>query len=269
MVFSNYNNWSLPMTSIQSDTAGTTPVLPPIQLNQDKPSSLCSRMAYGVVNCAKKFGLGVAAAGIITPLTTGTAYLAQLSGLIPEVTRESNIIGTITNLQNMGLKNFNIDSLLNATCYLEEYTKQYNSHFPSMTHLHQTPLSMKVITGATVGVIVPFSEEILFRGLMQDVLLMRIPKFIVKKIAPGKETVLDSSVAKAARIALTAAAFSAYHFQNQGLFSDSYVTMQLVSTFVMGIGFGLLKESKAGLLGSIGAHMANNFVAIAPTLWSC
>jgi len=57
--------------NIQSETAETTPVLPSAQLNQDKPLSLCSRMAYGVVNCTKKFGLGVAAAGIITPLTNG------------------------------------------------------------------------------------------------------------------------------------------------------------------------------------------------------
>ena len=227
-------------------------------------------MAYGTANCVKRFGLGVAAAGIITPLTAGVSYLAQVGGLIPELTRESHIRGTITNLQNMGLDKFNIESLLNTTCYLEEYTKQYNSHFPSyMSHMHQTPLSMKVINATTMGVIAPLSEEILFRGLMQDVLLTRIPKYIVKKIAPGRETVLDSSIAQAARIALTAAAFSAFHLQNQGVFSDSYVSMQLVATFAMGIGFGILKDSKAGLLGSIGAHMANNFVALAPTLWGC
>lgn len=45
--------------------------------------------------------------------------------------------------------------------------------------------------------------------------------------------------------------------------------MQLVATFAMGTGFGIIKESKAGLLGSIGAHMTNNFVAIAPQLWGC
>lgn len=247
-------------TPMQISNANRVPDVTP------KPQGLCTRLAYGTANCVKRFGLGVAAAGIITPLTTGTYYLAQLGGLLPEVTRENTIRGTITNLQNMGLK-FNIESLLNATCYVEEYTKQYNSNVPF--YMHQTPLSMKVINSANVGVIAPLLEEVLFRGLMQDVLLTRIPKFIVKKIAPGRETALDSSVAKAARITLTAAAFSAFHLQNQGLFADSYVTMQLVAAFAMGIGFGMLKESKAGLLGSVGAHMANNFAAIAPMLWNC
>jgi membrane protease YdiL (CAAX protease family) len=101
------------------------------------------------------------------------------------------------------------------------------------------------------------------------ILIYHFSKFIVKKIAPGKETLLDTTAAKATRIVLTAAAFSAAHLQNQDLFSDSYVIMQLVSTFVGSIGLGILKESKAGLLGSIGAHMAHNFIAISPILWSC
>jgi|GEM_PF-6874779 membrane protease YdiL (CAAX protease family) len=257
----------LSQRNIQSETVGTTPVQ--VQPNQDEPSGFCSRMAYGVVNCVKNFGLGVAAAGIITPLTRGTSYLAQLGGLLPEITLEGQVRQVITNFQSQGLNKFNEESLLNATCYLEEVTKQYNSHFPSMPNKHLTPLIMKISAALMTGVIVPLQEEIFFRGLLQDVLLTRIPKFIVKKIAPGNETVLDTTIAKAARILLTSAAFSAAHLSNEGVESDSFVAVQLVSAFMIGIGFGLLKESKAGLLGSIAAHMVHNFAALAPTLLDC
>lgn len=39
--------------------------------------------------------------------------------------------------------------------------------------------------------------------------------------------------------------------------------------FKMGIGYGLIKESQAGLLGAMGARIANNMYAIAPQLSSC
>ena len=53
------------------------------------------------------------------------------------------------------------------------------------------------------------------------------------------------------------------------MFPDTYVSLQLVATFVGGIGLGILKESNAGLLGAIGAHVTNNMIAISPSLWSC
>lgn len=112
-------------------------------------------------------------------------------------------------------------------------------------------------------------EEIFFRGLMQDVLLTRIPKYVIKNIVPGREIALDSSVAKTARIVLTAAAFSTCHLLNQGLFPDSALINQLTLTFVSGICFGIIKESKMGMLGSVGAHMSINFFAVPLELWSC
>ncbi|MBM3183732.1 MAG: CPBP family intramembrane metalloprotease [Chlamydiae bacterium] len=104
---------------------------------------------------------------------------------------------------------------------------------------------------------------------MQDVLLKRLPKWALKKIAPGKEAALDSRIAKVARVVLTAALFSAFHLVNQGVLSDAYVKAQLIGTFVLGLGFGAIKESKAGLLGSIGAHMANNMLASRGLLMMC
>lgn len=237
-----------------------------------KSPGLCTRLAYGIANRVKGFGLGVAAAGIITPVSTGVTYLSQMAGLIPEMTRENNIREVVVNYQKMGFSGMNADRLLNATCYLEEFSQQLNLHSVltpfGVQKLNTSPESIKgglvgTVTGAAIG------EEILFRGLIQDVCLTRIPKYVIKKISPGKEALLDTTIAKAARILITAAAFSAYHLGNKGVLSDAYVSTQLVATFMMGIGFGLLKESQAGLTGSVAAHITNNLVAVIPTLQSC
>lgn len=265
-------------TKMALNFVNSTPALVSANVNKvpdetTKSPGLCARLAYGTANCVKRFGLGVAAAGIITPLTNGVSYLAQVGGLIPEPTLEGNIRGVVANYQKMGFTEMNADKLLNATCYMEELAKQLNLHvIQTANGWQKLNYDVLIIKSEMVGGVVigpAIKEEILFRGLIQDVCLTEIPKYVIKKIAPGKETILDTTIAKAARIVLTSAAFSAWHLQNKGVLSDSYVSMQLVATFAMGIGFGILKESKTGLLGSIGAHMANNFVAIAPQLWSC
>jgi hypothetical protein len=233
-------------------------------LNQAlKPPALYAQLAYGTAHCVKRFGLGVATGALlITPLTEGLSYLAQVSGLIPKWRYADNIKKVVTNMQNAGFYKFNVESLLSATCYLDEYVKQYNSHFPSnMTHSHLTSSGIKAIYFKEWVLIAPLKEESIFRLALQYVLLTRTLKYIAGKIAPEKEKMFDSSIFKAVRIAITAAAFSAFHLQNQGVFSDAYVTMQLVATFVLGIGLGILQESEAGFLGSVGAHMAINFVA--------
>lgn len=167
----------------------------------------------------------------------------------------------------------NADRLVNSSCYLKELAGQLNLHMIQTPNgWQQLNYDVPTIKAEVIGLIVirtALKEEIIFRGLIQDVCLTMIPKYVIKKNKPGNETILDTTAAKAVRIILTSAAFSEWHLQNQGILSDSYVSMQLVATFAMGTGFGIIKESKAGLLGSIGAHMTNNFVAIAPQLWGC
>lgn len=232
-----------------------------------KPSGLCTRLAYGTANCVKRFGMGIAAAGIGSPISWGAAYLAGKIGLIQEIGDQASRIKEQADLMvKQGLK-IDSEAITNATCKLQEMVNQINSNLSFGIKL--TVFDIKAVQVGTIGIGAPIYEEVIFRGLIQDVLLTKIPKYIVKKILPGQETALDTKIAKAARITLTAALFSASHLTNAGTFGDSYVQMQLVSTFVGGIGLGILKESKAGLLGAIGAHMTNNMIAISPVLWSC
>lgn len=110
-----------------------------------------------------------------------------------------------------------------------------------------------------IGVVHPICEELVFRYLLQDVILTKIPKYVVKKIAPGKETALDTTVAKAIRIVVTAVLFSGAHYSNDHL-SPQKLCYQLVSTAVGGITLGILKESKAGLLGAVASHATFNML---------
>lgn len=233
-----------------------------------KPQRLCTRLAYGTANCVKRFGMNVAAVGIGTPISMGASYLANKVGLIQGTGDQANLIKEqIAIMARLGFK-MDGDAIMNATCKIEELVKQINSNIPR-PQAHTSVSAVKATLVGTTGVGFPIIEEILFRGLVQDVLLTRIPKFVLKKVLPGKETALDTRIAKAARITLTAALFSASHLTNSGLFADSYISMQLVATFALGIGLGILKESKAGLLGTMGGHIAHNMIAIAPNLWSC
>jgi hypothetical protein len=233
-----------------------------------KPQGLCNRLVYGTANCVKRFGMGVAAAGITTPISGGVSYLAGKVGLIQEIGDQASLIKEqVANMAKLGFK-MDGDAIMNAPCMMEELVKQINSNIP-WPEAHASVFALKASQVKLIGVGIPIAEEILFRGLIQDVLLTRVPKYVIRKIAPGKETALDTRIAKAARITLTAALFSAAHLANSGFFADSYVSMQLVSTFVGGIGLGILKESKVGLLGAMGGHIANNMIAIAPTLWAC
>lgn len=110
-------------------------------------------------------------------------------------------------------------------------------------------------------VYVPINEEILFRGILQGGILKSIPRYIVKKYVPGKESHLDSKIAKLARVTLTAALFSAIHLSNLETHGEEHVRRQLIGTFFLGLCTGILKETKAGLVGAIGAHIGYNTYA--------
>lgn len=248
---------------------GAEPFAPSPQLNVGRSSNCCIRMACGTANCVKKFGLGVAAAGIVTPVSGGVVFLARKLGLIQELGESLSLTREgVANLAKTGIA-LDADALANAVCPMQEYVSQLNHALQLYPEYQQTVFSVKASLVTVIGIVAPIFEEVVFRCLIQNVLLKDVPKFIVKHIAPGRETALDSNIATLARVALTAALFSAYHLTNSGLMADSIVSTQIVATLVMGIGFGALKESNAGLLGAIGAHVTNNILAISPQLWSC
>ncbi len=114
-------------------------------------------------------------------------------------------------------------------------------------------------------------EEFLFRTLLQEILLKKAPKWVLGKIAPGKVHWVDSKAAKVARIALSAAAFSAYHRGNQAALglSDSQMNLQLCHTFGLGIATGILQEKTGSTWASIGLHLSQNILTTALVTRKC
>lgn len=236
-------------------------------LKQVSPSGFCDRLAKNVSKCIQNLGIGALASSIGTPVASGAAYLAEKVGVISKVgSSTSNLKEIADNMIKMGLR-LDGDAIANAACPLQEFVTQFNRVV--LPEFQTTVFAEKVKTAWAGGFTIPITEELIFRGLVQDVLLTRLPKYIIKKIAPGQESLLDSTTAKIIRVALTSALFSSAHIVNIGVLPGSYVSMQLVATFVMGIYLGALKESKAGLLGSIGAHISNNIMALIPNLMQC
>lgn len=207
-----------------------------------KPQGLCSRLACGMASCLDHFNLGVGSAAIIIPVSGGVSYLAGKAGLIQVISSHLGLIKKVAASDAIG-------NLMNGLVL------QIGSSIPRK---YQSVFALQVGLG-NVGV--PIAEEILFRGLIQDLLLTRIPKYVIKKIAPGKEKALDTKIVRAICIIITAAHFSATHLVDSEILDDSFSSKLLVSTFVGGIGLGILKESKAGLLGAIGCHIANNMIS--------
>jgi len=114
----------------------------------------------------------------------------------------------------------------------------------------------------------PVSEELLCRGLIQDVLLQRLPSYLLKKTLPGKDTLLQSRVYQIARVVLAAALFSGAHLIWKGAVPDTTALAQAITSIFSSVVFGAIKESSLGILGSIGAHAIQNLIALSPVLLS-
>ncbi len=113
-------------------------------------------------------------------------------------------------------------------------------------------------------------EECIFRNGIQEVIFTKLPKFIAKKMQPGKENIFDTKAAKVTRIAITSLLFSAYHYLNafsiRGLNNSPIgidaAIRQMFFTFFLGVGCGILKESKKfDLEGAIGGHLGFNIAS--------
>lgn len=158
---------------------------------------------------------------------------------------------------------FNLDEVYNSDCPREEALLQLGKIKGDGKPLYDPNRTAKVFSLITIKA--PITEEFIFRGLIQDLLLKRVVGKIVKKIAPQHASKLDSKIYTAFRILISSYAFSYFHELNRGNLPDEYVDVQRIYTFVMGIIWGLVKE-RFGLAASIGAHTFNNFAMMLPNI---
>lgn len=104
----------------------------------------------------------------------------------------------------------------------------------------------------------PIVEELLFRVGLQELILKRAPKAILNRFAPSYSGVVDTKIAKIARVALTAAAFSLAHAMPPEYGWPNCSTARLVNTFVLGLVLGGVQEVTESPLMAMLLHSGFN-----------
>jgi membrane protease YdiL (CAAX protease family) len=98
----------------------------------------------------------------------------------------------------------------------------------------------------------PIVEELMFRVGLQELILKRAPKAILNRFAPSYSGIVDTKMAKIARVALTAAVFSLAHAMPPEMGWPNCSTARLVNTFVLGLILGGVQEvTESPLLGML------------------
>jgi membrane protease YdiL (CAAX protease family) len=103
----------------------------------------------------------------------------------------------------------------------------------------------------------PVKEEIVFRGVLQGLLLDKLPATLFK----DKNRIVNTRLSCLMRTVIISKLFADAHQNNN---QSSISQIRTFHAFFLGLGLGLIKESRLKLAGAIGAHMANNFISLIP-----
>lgn len=216
---------------------------------------------------ACRFGFGLAAGAAAVPVANRAIALLQSAGLFPQLKDRASLLReSVAKLAKMNVS-LNPDAILQAACPMKEYVAQINAAFPELGT--QTTASVKTVMAATAGVAQPILEETFFRGIFQHLILNRLCTTVISWASPEQAAFLQSTAGKVLRVVMAAGFFAVLHLGNGETMPDSYVAGQASSAFLKGLFYGALQESGAGLPATIGAHIANNLIAMAPHLMSC
>jgi hypothetical protein len=141
------------------------------------------------------------------PLEATTHLAAQRYNLIAP--RTESTVSTAVGLAKLFLpKNeafFDLETIEKSACPLIEICRQFNAQSPQNPI---TPERLKKLIQQGAVVEGPLVEELICRGLIQDVLLKRLPQLALRWTCPRKEWLIDTTVAKIVRITLSAGFFS-------------------------------------------------------------
>lgn len=127
--------------------------------------------------------------------------------------------------------------------------------FPAITYTFKKGLAQKV--NYTEIFFVGLVEEIAFRGVIQQVILTNISKYIVRKISPEKEHLVNSRMMKGVRVVLTAGLFALAHGNGYGHLKGS-----LSPQFICGIIAGSFYESGVSIKEIAMYHFAYDAVLV-------
>lgn len=119
-----------------------------------------------------------------------------------------------------------------------------------------------------MSVITPVTEELHYRLLIQELFLKQIPKKILARISPAHVSLVDSKVAKIARVVIASFLFALPHYISPeagahmfGTYNDPcFMGNRILNAFGTGIVFGFLQEITGNIANPIIAHMLHNSI---------
>lgn len=110
----------------------------------------------------------------------------------------------------------------------------------------------------TIAFKMPIVEELLFRVGLQEMLLKKIPKAVLNRFAPSYSSIVDTQIAKCARVAISATAFSLAHAMPPEMGWPNCSTVRLINTFVLGLILGGVQEVTESPLMAMLLHSGYN-----------
>lgn len=124
-----------------------------------------------------------------------------------------------------------------------------------ISYVVRFPLGINDDHFLNIGIIGPIAEEVVYRGLVQEMCMRRLPKKILSKIAPKYEWAVDSVVAKTMRIVATSFIFAIAHFDRLEPSRGGGL-----AEFFNSIVDGYLMESTQSIVKSSLSHMGHNTI---------
>jgi len=159
--------------------------------------------------------------------------------------------------------------VINALCPHKTLSWAVEKSKNIRTATHAKALALSVLTAQTV------LSDLIFEGVVQELVLRRLPKAILKEIKPGSETVVDSTTAKILRVLLsTAIRYGTANFfmlsgDKKFMESSSCLETYRASVVIGGLVSSLLKETSPGLIGSIGQSLTFTALTYRKVLLDC
>jgi hypothetical protein len=244
---------------VKSIECAHVPEPTPAFLHRSRLITGCLFLGTRIVHCVGKIGLAaVSTTDCVTNLVIGRFFGCFFESLSESVVSLARRVHLVCPLQS------DEEFAKNSSLLLEAILSQLSTFSEKI----KFPVIPVTSAAKTMGVITIFAaeEELIFREVVQQLLLKQIPQFVLERVSPGTEALLDTKIYTVARIAFTASFFALVHLSNSGVVPDCFVQAQVISAFAAGILFGIIKESSLGLLGAIASHVQNNLQAFGSNL---
>jgi len=179
-------------------------------------------------------------------------------------TKTKQFIGGVASVSLAGSTSYSLVSLAKYFKFIPQnpcyFWNDFQDTIQKITGIVMSPLDAWKYVAPTAVLIGGIGEELVFRGVVQDLLLTKLLGKAIKKISPSNASWVDTKTAKIFRIAITSALFAGGHLITLTEEVPLGIKFQAFHALAIGFIFGAIKESHLGLMGSIGCHMMNNAI---------